>query len=72
MSTIIDDTPDRSEPATEAQLSKLHMLLESRWVPRPLASRWINELMELPDPTNQGGSNKDIAEQVKQRIEREP
>lgn len=72
MSTIIDDTPDRSEPATEAQLWRIGQLLESRWVSRPMASKWIAELMDQPELGNTGGGNKDINQQVKDRIEREP
>ena len=58
--------------ASERQLSRIHRLLDERVLTGRLASRLIEMLEDCPDPAMDSGHNRDINEQVLQRIEREP
>lgn len=71
--TITDNTPDTGDEATMNQISYIERLLQSRAVSGVCAAKIINLLLNEPDPyEGASGSNKDILDTVRKRIEREP
>lgn len=63
---------EMSDYASEWQLARITRLLDERAVTGRLAARIIMLLEDSPRLSNPVGHNKDIAEAVKERIEREP